>query len=533
MIRGRMSDTQMNPSQKRRPVMLIIRDGWGIGVSDPAEVERLGNAIELAKTPVHDRLVVDWPTTTLVTSGESVGLPEGQMGNSEVGHLNLGAGRIVYQDLTRINLTIRDNTFKDVQAFQDAIAHAKANSGRIHLLGLVSDGGVHSHIDHVIALMDLCRDAGIKEIYVHCFMDGRDTSPTNGQHYLKTLQDDISAKGSGQIATVIGRYFAMDRDNRWERVQQAYEVMTQGKGEQASDPVAAIQGWYEKDKTDEFIPATAIVPEGAEAGQQTVKSGDTVLFFNFRSDRAREITRAFMDDDFQGFDRGEKLDLHYVCMTRYDETFTLPIAFPPQSLENTLGEVVAKAGLKQLRMAETEKYPHVTFFFNGGIEEPNAGEERSMAPSPKVATYDLKPSMSAEELTEDALKRIGSDQYDMVILNFANPDMVGHTGDLKAAIEAVETVDALCGKILDQVEKLGGAVLVTADHGNAEQMREENGKPHTAHTTNVVHLSAFGVDPKQYKINPGILADIAPTMLALMGVEQPAEMTGKSLIEKI
>lgn len=529
-----MSD---NPSSdnttKRRPVMLIIRDGWGIGVKEPAEVKRLGNAIELANTPVHDRLVADWPTTELITSGEAVGLPDGQMGNSEVGHLNLGAGRIVYQDLTRINLAIRDKSFFEVEAFKNALAHAKSNGGRVHLLGLVSDGGVHSHIDHILALMDLCRQNGVTDIFVHCFMDGRDTSPTNGQRYLQTIQDDIAAKGSGQIATVIGRYFAMDRDNRWERVQQAYEAMTQAKGEAFSDPVAALRQWYEKEKTDEFIPASIIRPEGTDANNRSVKSGDTVLFFNFRSDRAREITRAFMDDDFQGFDRGEKLDLNYVCMTRYDETFTLPIGFAPQSLDNTLGQVVARAGLKQLRMAETEKYPHVTFFFNGGIEEPNADEDRCMAPSPKVATYDLKPSMSARELTDQLLERLESDAYDMVILNFANPDMVGHTGDLNAAIEAVEVVDELTGKILEQIEKLGGVALVTADHGNAEQMREEDGKPHTAHTTNPVWLSAFGVDPAQFTIHPGILADIAPTMLRLMGVEQPAEMTGKNLIEHV
>ena len=525
-----MSDNQDSVQKKFRPVMLIVRDGWGIGVDDPAEVERLSNAVAIAKTPVHDKLVADWPTAELTTSGEAVGLPEGQMGNSEVGHLNLGAGRIVYQDLTRISLSIRDRSFFDVQAFKDAIAHAKANSGRVHLMGLVSDGGVHSHIDHVIALMDLCRDNDIKDFFVHCFMDGRDTSPTGGQDYLQTLKDDIAAKGSGTIATVIGRYFAMDRDNRWERVQQAYEALTQAQGEILTDPVEGIKGWYEKDKTDEFIPASVIQPEGTDAKNNTVQSGDTVLFFNFRSDRARELTRAFMDDDFQGFDRGEKLDLHYVCMTRYDETFTLPIAFPPQTLENTLGEVVARAGLKQLRMAETEKYPHVTFFFNGGIEEPNENEDRQMAPSPKVATYDLKPSMSGVELTEELLKRLESDAYEMVILNFANPDMVGHTGVLEAAVEAVEVVDGLTGKILDVVGRLGGVALVTADHGNAEQMREENGKPHTAHTTNPVHISAYGLDPQEYNLNSGILADIAPTMLALMGVEKPEEMTGKNLV---
>jgi 2,3-bisphosphoglycerate-independent phosphoglycerate mutase len=493
-------------------------------------MEKEGNATLMARTPVQDRLLAECPTSFLIPSGESVGLPAGQMGNSEVGHLNLGAGRIVYQDLTRISKAVADGTFFDVPAFTAVAEHVRQRGTRLHLMGLVSDGGVHSHLDHLLALLKVARRHELGEVLIHCFTDGRDTSPTGGAEYLATVAQAAAQSGIGRIASIVGRYYAMDRDRRWERVVQAYNLLAKGEGVRRDDPVAALRQWYAEGKTDEFIPPTAVVPVGIDPASQRIADGDGVIFFNFRSDRARQITTALTAPEFTAFERGPRLGLHYVCMTEYDKTFALPIAFPPQSMQNLFCHEVERAGLAQLRIAETEKYPHVTYFFNGGVEEPVRGEERSLIPSPKVATYDLKPEMSALELTADFLSRLESRRYDVVICNYANPDMVGHTGSIPATVKAVETVDECVGRVLATLAQAGGVALVTADHGNAEKMLDEEGKPFTAHTSNPVHLFYVGADRGRHALRDGILADVAPTMLALLGLPQPVEMTGRNLL---
>ena len=509
----------------RQPLLLMLLDGWGLNPSPE------NNAIAQAKTPNMTRLSASYPATSIGTSGLSVGLPEGQMGNSEVGHLNIGAGRVVYQDLTRISKAIADGDFFENRVLLDCIARTKAAGGRLHLAGLLSDGGVHSHLTHLYGLLELAKREGISKVFVHCLLDGRDTPPKSGAGYLAQLEEKIAQLGVGRIATVIGRFYAMDRDNRWERVEKAYDAMVLGEGATASSAAAAIAASYASDITDEFVLPTVITTDGAPVG--TLRDGDGFIFFNFRSDRAREITRALTDPGFSGFQRKSWPRLaSYVCMTEYDETFGLPVAFAPETLKNILGEVLAAAGRSQLRIAETEKYAHVTFFFNGGSEVPFPLEERCLIPSPKeVATYDQKPEMSAYPVTEELLKRLDSERYDVVVLNFANADMVGHTGILPAAIRAIETVDDCVGRLVAKVLAKGGRTIITADHGNAEVMADENGGPHTAHTTDRVPLILVDDSRRDVRLRPGILADIAPTMLAILGIEKPAEMTGVSLIE--
>ena len=509
----------------KRPLVLMILDGWGI---NPCPDH---NAVALATTPNLAGYLQEFPHVQIRTSGMAVGLPEGQMGNSEVGHLNLGAGRIVYQDFTRITKSIKDGDFFTNPALLECIARVKASGGRLHLAGLLSDGGVHSHNTHLYALLELARQQGLKEVFVHCLLDGRDTPPQSGGDYLAQLETELARIGTGKIATVMGRYYAMDRDNRWERVEQAYNAMVLGQGEQCGSPAELIRASYAAGTTDEFVLPAVVVVDGSPVG--TINDGDGVIFFNFRSDRAREITRALTFKEFDGFRRQRVAQLAaYVCMTEYDATFGLPIAYDQQQLNNLLGGVLADAGLKQLRIAETEKYAHVTFFFNGGVETPFTGEDRALVPSPKeVATYDQKPEMSAFQVTDELLRRLDLDIYDVVILNFANCDMVGHTGILPAAIKAVETVDACAGQVVEKVRSLGGTILITADHGNAEQMADEQGEPHTAHTCNPVWLVLVDDQRRDVTLQGGgKLADIAPTILKLLGIPQPKEMTGESLL---
>jgi 2,3-bisphosphoglycerate-independent phosphoglycerate mutase len=509
----------------KKPVILIIRDGWGINPSGREGAERDGNATLLAKTPFHDQLYASYPGGTLSASGMDVGLPEGQMGNSEVGHLNLGAGRIVYQDLTRINKAILDGDLKTNPVLQEAFAKAKGH--RLHFLGLVSDGGVHSHLLHLIALANVAKEAGVEDIMVHAITDGRDTSPTGGADYLATLSSGLQPSGA-KIATVIGRYFAMDRDKRWERNKLAWDAIVLGRGEVSTlNPSAAVSERYAKNETDEFLQPIIL----SHPNEQRINDGDVVLFFNFRADRARQLSVALLDKDFSGFDREVTPSINYVTLTEYDRNYGCPVVFGPQTLDNILGEVVSKAGLKQLRIAETEKYPHVTYFFNGGVETQYPGEDRAIVPSPKdVPTYDFKPQMSAPEVRDEVIKRLPD--YDLVILNFANPDMVGHTGVVPAGIKAVETIDECVREVLTKVLELGGKALVTADHGNCEFMRNADGSPNTAHTTNLVHCIYVAADAKNFTVENGILADIAPTLLHLLGQPQPAEMTGKVLIKQ-
>ena len=510
----------------KHPLLLMLLDGWGINP------RRENNAIAQAKTPNMTGLCAAYPCTDIGTSGMSVGLPEGQMGNSEVGHLNIGAGRVVYQDLTRISKAIDDGDFFTNPVLLDCIARTKAAGGRLHLAGLLSDGGVHSHNTHLYALLRLAKREGLHDVFVHCLMDGRDTPPKSGADYLAQLEEEMARAGVGRIATVIGRYYAMDRDNRWERVEKAYAAMVYGEGVLVASSARAIEQSYLDGVTDEFVIPSVIADGGEGVGR--LRDGDGMIFFNFRSDRAREITRTFTDPDFSGFPRKMWPRLaSYVCMTTYDETFHLPVAFGPEELKNILGEVISKAGLTQLRIAETEKYAHVTFFFNGGSEVPFPHEERVLIPSPKeVPTYDLKPEMSAYPVTEELLKRLDEGKYDLIVLNFANADMVGHTGILAAAVRAIETVDDCVGRLVEKVRAQGGKVIITADHGNAEIMADENGGPHTAHTTDRVPLVLVDDSRKGAVLRPGILADIAPTILELLGLPQPPEMTGKSLIEK-
>ena len=509
----------------KKPVMLMILDGFGI--AEKSE----GNAVALAKKPNFDRLVKEYPNTQLQASGMAVGLPEGQMGNSEVGHLNIGAGRIVYQELTRITKSIEDGDFFENEALMKAMKNAKENNASLHLMGLLSDGGVHSHIDHLKGLLEFAKKEGLQKVYVHAFMDGRDVPPSSGKEFIIKAEEIMKEVGVGQIATVSGRYYAMDRDNRWERVQLAYNAIVLGEGEKASSAVEAIENSYHDEKTDEFVLPCVIEEDGHPTA--TIKNGDSVVFFNFRPDRARELTRAINDKEFAGFKR-ETLNLTFVTMTQYDKTLEgVNIAFKPQTLVNTLGEYVSSKGLEQLRIAETEKYAHVTFFFNGGVEKENPGEERKVIPSPKVATYDLKPEMSAYEVTDELLNRLDQDKYDMIILNFANPDMVGHTGVVQAAVKAIEAVDECLGKIVDKVLEKDGTVFITADHGNAEtEIDFSTGNPFTAHTTNPVPFVWVSNNINGRTLKSGKLADIAPTMLNVMNLEVPEEMTGECLISK-
>lgn len=511
----------------KKPVVLIIRDGWGINPGGKAQAQANGDATLLAKTPFHDHLYATYPRATVSASGEDVGLPEGQMGNSEVGHLNLGAGRIVYQDLTRINKSIRDGELAKMPVLVEAFEKAKGK--RLHFLGLISDGGVHSHQDHLAALCNAAKAAGVTDLMVHAITDGRDTSPTGGAAYMAKLEADLKPSGAN-IATVIGRYYAMDRDKRWERNKLAWDAIVLGRGEVRTDrPSAAVQAAYPKDpRGDEFMQPMIF----SNANEQRIHDGDVILWFNFRADRARQLSEAFLKADFAGFDREVTPKTGYYTLTEYDATYVdlgARVIFGTESLSNNLGQTISAAGLTQLRAAETEKYPHVTFFFNSGVEEPNPGEDRYLAISPKeVPTYDKKPQMSAPDLTFEVLRRL--EKYDAVIMNYANPDMVGHTGVVEAGVHACETIDLGVKLIVEKVLELGGKLFITADHGNCEQMRNADGSPHTAHTTNLVHGIYVAADAANYTVRNGILADIAPTLLDMLGVKQPAEMTGKSLL---
>ncbi|AOY77890.1 2,3-bisphosphoglycerate-independent phosphoglycerate mutase [Clostridium formicaceticum] len=510
----------------KKPVALIILDGFGI------REKTLGNAIKSANLPNFNKFINNYPHTQIEASGMAVGLPEGQMGNSEVGHLNIGAGRIVYQELTRISKEIREGEFFKNQSFLDAISHAKVNNKKLHLMGLVSDGGVHSHTEHLYALLEMAKQQGLEKVYVHCFLDGRDTPPQSAKGYIEGLVEKIKEIGVGRVATLSGRYYAMDRDKRWERTKLAYDALVDGKGRLAENPVAAVEMAYSLEETDEFVLPTVI--PNTEGLIDTVEEDDSVIFFNFRPDRARQMTRALMDKNFDGFVRDKDFfELHYVTMTLYDKSIeNVDIAYKPQSFVNTLGEYVSAKGLKQLRIAETEKYAHVTYFFNGGVETPNPGEDRKLIQSPQVATYDLKPEMSAEEVTEELLKELDKDQYDLIVLNYANPDMVGHTGIVEAVIKALEKVDDCLGRVVGKILEKGGKAIVTSDHGNSEELIDEvNGTPVTAHTINPVPLILIGHGGVKLR-EDGKLCDIAPTLLELMELEQPAEMTGNTLILK-
>ena len=507
----------------KKPTVLMILDGYGL--NDKCEA----NAVCEAKTPVMDQLMSQCPFVKGNASGLAVGLPDGQMGNSEVGHLNMGAGRIVYQELTRISKEIEDGDFFKNEALLKAVENAKKNDSAIHFMGLLSDGGVHSHITHLYGLLELAKREGLSKVYVHCFLDGRDTPPASGKGYIEQLEEKMKEIGVGRIGVVSGRYYAMDQDNRWDRVEKAFRALTKGEGVQGTDAAALVQQSYDEGTTDEFVLPTVVLKDGKPA---CIEDGDSVVFFNFRPDRAREITRAFCDDEFTRFERGSRMNLTYVCFTDYDDTIENKlVAFHKVNINNTFGEFLAANGLKQARIAETEKYAHVTFFFNGGIEEPNEGEDRILVKSPKVPTYDLKPEMSAYEVCDRLVEAIGSGKYDVIIINFANPDMVGHTGVEPAAIKAVEAVDECVGRAVDAIKKADGQMFICADHGNAEQLVDyETGEPFTAHTVNPVPFILVNADPAYRLREGGCLADIAPTLIELMGLTQPKEMTGKSLL---
>lgn len=508
----------------KRPTVLMILDGFGLNDNPKA------NAVAMADTPNIDHLMKTYPFVKGYASGLAVGLPDGQMGNSEVGHMNMGAGRVVYQDLTRITKSIEDGSFFQNEALLAGIENVKKNHSALHLCGLLSDGGVHSHNSHLYSLLELARRQGIEKVYVHCFMDGRDTPPSSGIGYIRELQDKMKEIGVGEIATISGRYYAMDRDNRWDREEKAYLAMTKGQGNHAPDAVTAMQNSYNAGVTDEFVVPVVIDKDGAPTA--LIQDHDTVIFYNFRPDRARQITHAFCADEFDGFDRGRRLDLTYVCFTEYDVTIPHKlIAFQEIELKNTFGEYLAAHGLKQARIAETEKYAHVTFFFNGGVEKPNPGEDRILVHSPKVATYDLKPEMSAYEVCDKLVAAITSEKYDVIVINFANPDMVGHTGVIEAAVKAVETVDTCVGRAVDALMKVDGQMFICADHGNCEQEIDyETGEPLTSHTTNPVPFILVNYDPAYTLAENGRLADIVPTLIEMMGMEQPPEMTGHSLL---
>ncbi len=501
----------------KKPLVLMILDGYGINNST------VGNAIYSANTPNLDSLMAKYPNTQIQASGMDVGLPRGQMGNSEVGHTNIGAGRIVYQELTRITKTVEEGGLSAIPELQRAVANCKEHDSALHLMGLLSDGGVHSHIQHLFGLLAMAKEQGLSKVYVHCFMDGRDVPPSSGKDYVEQLVAELNKLGVGKIATISGRYYAMDRDNRWERVVKAYDAMVNGIGVMEADPVKAMADSYANGVTDEFVVPVVVDKNGS------IKENDSVIFFNFRPDRAREITRTLVDETFSGFERAKGFfPLCYTCMTQYDATMpNVQVAFHPQSLEDTFGEYISNKGLKQLRIAETEKYAHVTLFFNGGVEKVYPGEDRCLINSPKVATYDLQPEMSAYEVTDALEERL--DKYDVIIINYANCDMVGHTGVFEAAVKAVEAVDSCVGRIVNKALELGGAVLLTADHGNADQMLAEDNSPFTAHTTNPVPLLAIGLGDVKLR-EGGRLADLAPTMLSVLGLEKPAAMSGESLI---
>ncbi len=507
----------------KKPVALMILDGWGINNKE------LGNAVMQANTPNFDFYTSNCPYTTIKASGEDVGLPDGQMGNSEVGHLNIGAGRIVYQELSRIDKAIKTGEIFDNKVLSSVMKSAKDNNKPLHFLGLLSDGGVHSHIRHLIGFLDMAKELGLKEVYIHAFLDGRDTPPQSAIDYVSQLQEYMKKIGLGKIASISGRYYAMDRDKRWERIQKAYDVMVLAQGLSNDSAIDAIKKSYDDGVNDEFVIPAFITENGHPVA--TIADDDNVIFFNFRPDRARQITRALIDNEFDGFKRNP-LKLNYVCLTQYDVTIqNVEVAFTPQTLINTLGKWISDKGKKQLRIAETEKYAHVTFFFNGGVEEPNKNEDRILIPSPKVATYDLKPEMSAYEVTDTLLEKLDTGEYELIILNYANPDMVGHTGDVKAAIQAVETIDKCMAKIVDKILKMNGQVIITADHGNAEVMIDyDTNEPMTAHTTNLVPCILLGKDCVELR-EGGRLCDLAPTLLELMDIDKPSEMTGKSLIK--
>ena len=504
--------------------MLMILDGFGINEKEE------GNGVKQANIPHLNEILSKNPNTIIHTSGLEVGLPEGQMGNSEVGHTNIGAGRIVYQDLAKITKAIQDGDFFSRSEFVKAIENCRANNSKLHLMGLLSNGGVHSHNRHLYGLLELAKRKDFEDVYVHCFMDGRDTPPASGESFITELEEKIQEKGVGQIATLSGRFYAMDRDKRWERVSEAYNAMVNGVGEKATSAISAIEESYQKEVFDEFVKPTVITNKAGEPVAK-IEDGDSVIFFNFRPDRAREITRAIVDKEFDGFET-KKINTYFVCMTPYDETMpNVEVAYRKEEIRNTFGEYISRRGLKQLRIAETEKYAHVTFFFNGGEEKQYEGEDRILVPSPKVETYDLKPEMSACEVCDKVVEAIKSEKYDSIILNFANPDMVGHTGNTDAVVKALETIDECVQRVVDAVNEVNGTLLITADHGNCEQMIDyKTGEPQTAHTTNPVPLAIVGL-PSNKKIKEGRLADLAPTMLDIMGLEKPDEMTGESLIQ--
>ena len=513
----------------KKPVMLMILDGWGIAPAGPY------NAATAARTPHLDSYFADYPNTRLDASGEDVGLPAGQIGNSEVGHLNIGSGRIIYQDLSLISHEIKKGTFFQNEILLDAIRHAKDKNSSLHLMGLLSDGGVHSHIDHLKALLDMALQAGLNKVFVHAFLDGRDVPPQSAVPYVQELEAYMQEKGVGCFATVSGRYYAMDRDKRWERLEKAYRNMVLRDGAVFASAEEGIKASYEAGVNDEFVVPFCVAQKNEAVGAAAqsaacIRRDDSVIFYNFRPDRAREITRALHDEDFPYFERpAAARPVLMTGMTQYDATIDIPTAYPPEHYADTLGEVLAKNGLKQLRIAETEKYAHVTFFFNGGVEEPNPGEDRILIPSPKVATYDLQPEMSAPQVTDALLKALGEDKYDVVILNFANPDMVGHTGIMEAAVKAMETIDACAGRIVEKIQSLNGVICITADHGNLEKMQNEDGTPCTAHTTNKVPFIVISKD--KCRLHEGRLADIAPTLLQFLKIPQPDAMTGKSLLD--
>ena len=509
---------------EKKLTMLMILDGFGINENEKA------NAVKMAKMPNWNKIIKQNPNTIIKTSGLDVGLPDGQMGNSEVGHTNIGAGRLIYQDFTRITKSIEEGDFFTVPELTAAIENCKKNNSKLHIIGLLSDGGVHSHTRHLYALLELAKRKDFEDVYVHCFLDGRDTPPASAESYLIDLEKTMQEKGVGKIASICGRFYAMDRDKRWERIEVAYRAIVNGQGERSNSAVKAIEDSYQKEIFDEFVKPILIT--NGENEVTTISKNDSVVFFNFRPDRAREITRALVDPNFKEFET-EKLNLYYVCFTEYDATMpNVHIAYKPQEIKNTFGEYISKKGLTQLRIAETEKYAHVTFFFNGGREKPYLNEDRILIPSPKVETYDMKPEMSAIEVTEKVIDAIKSGKYDSIILNYANPDMVGHTGNLDGTIKALETLDKCIGDVVKEVENQNGYLIITADHGNAEQMIDyKTGEPHTAHTTNDVPLVLIGME--DVKLKQGRLCDLVPTMLELMGLDKPKEMTGVSLIEKV
>lgn len=523
---GQIKPQVIEPTQRAKPLLLMILDGWGYSPTYE------GNAIAQASIPNFRDLESSYPRTLLKASGEAVGLPSGQMGNSEVGHLNIGSGRVVYQELTRISKAVAEKALPSNPILNEAMIRVKANGKALHFMGLLSDGGVHSHQDHLFALLEMAKDLGVERIYIHAFLDGRDVLPQSAKLYLAKLEERLKDLGVGQIASVSGRYYVMDRDQRWDRLEKGFRALVYGEGEKAAGALSAVEKSYHQRVNDEFVLPTVIVNS---QGQPTAKieSGDSVVFYNFRSDRARELTRAFVDEEFTGFERPERPQVHFVCMTEYDMTIKAAVAFLPQNLENTLGEVLGQAGLKQLRIAETEKYAHVTFFFNGGVEEPNLGEERSLVPSPKVATYNLQPAMSAPELTRELIVTLKEEPFDVIILNFANPDMVGHTGVFEATVQAIEAVDKCLGEIAEVMKGLGGTLLITADHGNAESKLDlKTALPLTAHTTNPVPFIIVDERFRNHTLREGgALCDIAPTILELLKISKPLEMTGTALIK--